>query len=66
MAMILQDRRILLASLVEVKELWHEHIQKGQLNSAEELKPIIYDRALRVENGNYFDPDNPTAFPHRN
>lgn len=66
MAMTLADRRILLASLVEVKELWHELLQNGNLNSAEELKPIIYDRAFRVENGNYFDPDNPTTPFHTN
>lgn len=64
--MSLESRRILLASLIEVKELWHELVASGQTNAADSVKPLIYERARRVENGQYFDGDYPATPPHSN
>ena len=47
------DRQILMAALKELKELHSEHLQDGQLNSADSLKPLLFDRALRFDRDEY-------------
>jgi len=64
MGMILQDHKILIASLHEVKELHAELISKGQPNAATGLIPLIFDRAERITTGRYYDRDNPGTIPH--
>jgi len=61
-----QDRRILLASLIEVKELHSEQFAKQQINSVNRLAYHVYDRAERLTTGKYFDADNPTTPGHSN
>ena len=53
------DKLILLAALRELKELHSEHLQDGQLNSADSLKPLLFDRALRFDRDEYSKPSNP-------
>jgi len=60
------DRRILLSSLVEIKELQYELQSKGNLNSVASLDYCVSDRAGRLERGEYFDRDSPKPPPHRN
>ena len=64
--MSLQDHRILLASLVEVKELHSELIGKGQPNAATTLIQHIFDRAERITTNRYANRDNPGTIPHSN
>ena len=66
MEMNLADHRILLASLVEIKELHSELYATGNPNLAEALRWSIYDRAERLNNGHYADPDNRGTLPHTN
>lgn len=66
MEMTLTDHRILLASLVELKELHSELYQNRQYNLAEALRWSIFDRAERLNNGHYADPDNRGTLPHTN
>jgi len=53
------DKRILWAALSELKELHSEFLQDGQLNSADALKPLLFDRALRFDRDEYSKPSNP-------
>lgn len=64
MEMSLVDHRILLAALIEIKEAHSELYASGNTNLAEALKFSIYDRAERLNNGNYADPDNRGTLPH--
>lgn len=66
MEMTLIDHRILLASLVEIKELHSELYETRNPNAAEALRFSIYDRAERLTNGNYANPDNRGTLPHTN
>jgi len=61
-----QDRRILLASLIEVKELHSELFARQQINSVNKITYLVYDRAERLSTGKYFDADNPTTPGHSN
>jgi len=61
-----QDRRILLASLIEVKELHSELFSRQQINSVNKITYLVYDRAERLSTGKYFDADNPTTPGHSN
>lgn len=55
------DKRILWASLVELKELHSDYLADGQLNSADALKPLLFDRALRFDRDEYSPrPDSGT------
>jgi hypothetical protein len=55
------DKRILWASLVELKELHSDYLADGQLNSADALKPLLFDRALRFDRDEYSTrPDSGT------
>ena len=47
------DKAILWAALSELKELHSEHLADGQLNSADALKPLLFDRALRFDRDEY-------------
>jgi hypothetical protein len=60
------DRAILWAALKELKELHSEHLADGQLNSADALKPDLFDRALRFERNEYSKPSNPEPPKHTN
>jgi len=64
MALTQVDYKILLASLVEIKELQYELVKDGQPNSANALNYCSFDRAGRLERGEYFDRDNPGTIPH--
>lgn len=64
--MTLTDHRILLASLVEVKELHAELYGSRNPVAAEALRWSIYDRAERLNNGRYADPDSRGTLPHTN
>ena len=66
MAMTWQDHRILMASLVEVKELHSELIYKGQPNTATALIQHIFDRAERVQTQRYASTSGPDTLPHTN
>lgn len=48
------DKAILWAALSELKELHSEFLTDGQLNSADQLKPLLFDRALRFNRDEYF------------
>lgn len=61
-----QDHRILIAALVEVKELHAELIARNQPNAATVLIPLIFDRAERVTTGRYASASGPTSPPHTN
>lgn len=60
------DRRILLSSLVEIKELQYELQSKGNLNSVASLDYCVFDRAGRLERGEYFDGTDKRTPPHTN
>lgn len=62
----LTDYRILLASLLEIKEAHNELTARNQLNSAERLEWAIFDRAERLTTGRYANGDSPTTPPHTN
>ena len=64
MAMTWQDHKILIASLVEVKELHSELIYKGQPNTATALIQHIFDRAERVQTQRYAADGNGGTIPH--
>lgn len=66
MEMTSQDHRILLASLVEIKEAHSELYKTGNPNLAKRLEFCIFDRAMRFENGLYADPDSSGTPPHTN
>lgn len=56
------DKRILWAALRELKELHSDYLADGQLNSADALKPLLFDRALRFDRDEYSKPsDSGTA-----
>lgn len=57
------DKLILLASLAEVKEAYFELLETGNPNQAEQVKRLIFDRALRWHRGEYFDSSDRTP-PH--
>jgi len=59
-----QDHRILIASLVEVKELHSELIIKGQPNAATKLIQHIFDRAERVTTARYASDGGGGTIPH--
>lgn len=52
------DKRILWASLVELKELHSDYLADGQLNSADALKPLLFDRALRFDRDELAKPSD--------
>ena len=60
-----QDLRILVASLIEVRELYAELYGKLQLNNADRIAPHIYDRAERATTARYYDRNNPGTPPHQ-
>ena len=62
--MSLQDHRILLASLLEVKELHSELIGKGQHTTATALIQHIFDRAERITTNRYADGSGGRPRPH--
>lgn len=62
--MSLESRRVLVASLIEIRELWHELETTGNPNAASVIKPLIFERARRLETNEYFDRDSPTPPPH--
>lgn len=62
--MLPADRAILWASLLELKELHSELLADAQLNSADGLKPLLFDRALRVDRCEYAKPNNPEPPRH--
>jgi hypothetical protein len=64
MEMLPVDRAILWASLLELKELHSELLSDGQLNSADGLKSLLFDRALRVDRCEYAKPNNPEPPRH--
>jgi hypothetical protein len=66
MEMTLADRRILLAALVEIKELHSELYATNNPNLANALRWSIFDRAERLNNGHYADPDSRGTLPHTN
>lgn len=57
------DKRILWASLKELKELHSEFLLDGQLNSADLLKSLLFDRALRFDRDEYFKQPSPGTEP---
>ncbi len=61
-----QDRLILLASLMEIKEAHNDLYTQRKYDLAEALRFCIFDRAARLNNGLYADPDNRGTPPHTN
>lgn len=49
------DYRILLASIVEARECFHEQYVGGQLNLADRLHDDILERVDRLERGEYYN-----------
>ena len=64
--MELRDHRILLASLLEIKEAHSELYRDRKYELAEALKFSIWDRSERLRNGLYADPNNRGTPPHTN
>lgn len=52
------DKRILWAALLELKELHSDFLADGQLNSADALKPLLFDRALRFDRDELAKPSD--------
>ncbi len=54
--MDIKDLRILLSSIVELRELWHEqmHPDKGNPFIADKVHDMGIDRLERVESGEYY------------
>lgn len=55
------DKRILWAALKELKELHSEYLEDGQINSADALKPLLFDRALRFDRDEYASKHYPES-----
>lgn len=64
--MDLTDHRILLASLLEIKEAHSDLYLQRKYDLAEALKFCIYDRSERLNSGLYANPDNRGTPPHTN
>lgn len=64
--MTLQDQKILLASLLELRETYADLALNQQENQAKKLVPSIVDRAERLSRGLYANPNNRGTTPHTN
>jgi len=58
------DYRILLSSIVEMRECYHEQFVDGQLNLADRLHEDILERVGRLERGEYYYGHNSGTASH--
>jgi len=58
------DYRILLASIVEARECFHQQYVDGQLNLADRLHEDILERVGRLERGEYYYGHNRGTASH--